>query len=140
MCHGIAEHLSSDDADLFIKNFSNVIKDPLTVAAVAALVHLRNKFLWGTLPKSCMPEVMALYGAGISAAVSGRSHRICDYMQTISALQNSLDKHAFLQFINQAFALGFSDKWSDQKSEARKGSGTSGRRGCEPKTYGGKKE
>lgn len=111
MCQAVAEHLSGDDADLFKKNFSNVIKDPLTVAAVAALVHLRDKFLWGTLPRSCLPEVMAFYGAGISAAVSGKSHRICGYMQSLCTQQISLEKVEFLEFVYQAFALGFREKW-----------------------------
>ncbi|NMB84675.1 MAG: Adenosylcobinamide amidohydrolase [Methanosaeta sp. PtaB.Bin018] len=113
MCQGIAKLLSRDNADLFEKSFSNIIKDPLTVAAVAALVHLRDKFVWGVLPKSCIPEVMALYGAQISAAVSGKSHRICDYMNALSSSQMSLDKNAFLEFVYQAFALGFQEKWSD---------------------------
>ncbi|OPY50133.1 MAG: Adenosylcobinamide amidohydrolase [Methanosaeta sp. PtaU1.Bin112] len=111
MCQAIAELLSENDADLFRKNFANVIKDPPTVAAVAALVHLRDKFLWGTLPMSCLPEVMALYGAGISAAVSGKSYRIYGYMQALCILHKSLDKHEFLGFVYQAFALGFSEKW-----------------------------
>ena len=123
MCQGIGEFLSRDNADLFEKSFSNIIKDPLTVAAVAALVHLRDKFVWGTLPKSCMPEVMALYGAQISAAVSGKSHRIHDYMQVLSSLHKSLDKHVFLEFVYQAFALGFSEKWTDPKSEICEGTG-----------------
>ena len=125
MCQGIAEFLSRDNADLFEKSFSNIIKDPLTVAAVAALVHLRDKFLWGTLPKSCMPEVMALYGAQVSAAVSGKSHRICGYMQALSSLHKSLDRLMFLEFVYQAFALGFSEKWTDPKSEICEETGTS---------------
>lgn len=117
MCQGIGEFLSRDNADLFEKSFSNIIKDPLTVAAVAALVHLRDKFVWDVLPKSCILEVMALYGAQISVAVSGKSHRFNDYMQVLSSLQKSLEKHMFLQFVYQAFALGFSEKWSDPESE-----------------------
>ncbi|NMC10816.1 MAG: adenosylcobinamide amidohydrolase [Methanothrix sp.] len=126
MCQGIAKLLSRDNADLFEKNFSNIIKDPLTVAAVAALVHLRDKFVWGVLPKSCIPEVMALYGAQISTAVSGKSHRIHDYMHALSSLHKSLDKHAFLEFVYQAFALGFSEKWTDPKSEGCEGDGLCG--------------
>lgn len=124
MCRKIAERLSRADAALFKKNFANVIKDPITVAAVAALVHLRDKFLWGTLPRSCLPEVMACYGAGISAAVSGKSHHICGYMQALSPLQMSLDKNEFLQFVYQAFALGFREKWRDPKSGAGEGTVT----------------
>jgi len=117
LCQGVGEFLSRDNAYLFEQNFSNIVNDPITVAAVAALVHLRDKFVWGVFPKSSMPEVMALCGAQISAAVSGKSHRMYDYMQVLSALQMSLDKHVFLEFIYQAFALGFSEKWTDPQSE-----------------------
>jgi adenosylcobinamide amidohydrolase len=117
LCRGIGDFLSKDDADLFEKSFTNITKDPLTVAAVAALVHLRNKFLWGILPKSCLREVMALYGAQVSAAVSGKNHRINAYTQILSSLEISLDKDAFLEFVFQAFALGFSEKWSDPSGE-----------------------
>jgi adenosylcobinamide amidohydrolase len=123
MCQGIGKFLSKDDADLFKKSFSNIIKDPITVAAVAALVHLRDKFVWGILPKSCTAEIMVLYGAQISAAVSGKSQRINDYMQMLSSLQKSLDKQVFLEFVYQAFALGFSEKWADPKSEGCGGAG-----------------
>jgi adenosylcobinamide amidohydrolase len=74
LCEGIGEFLSKDNADLFKQNFSNIVNDPLTVAAVAALVHLRDKFVWGILPESCIPEVMGRYGAQISEAVSGKSN------------------------------------------------------------------
>ncbi|NPV62314.1 MAG: adenosylcobinamide amidohydrolase [Methanotrichaceae archaeon] len=117
LCHGIGEFLSRDSADLFERNFSNIIKDPLTVAAVASLVHLRDKFVWGILPKSCIAEVMACYGAQISAAVSGKCYRIHAYTHILSSLQMSLEKHAFLEFIYQAFALGFSEKWSDDHGD-----------------------
>ncbi len=123
MCQGIANLLSRDNADLFEKSFSNIIKDPITVAAVAALVHLRDKFIWGVLPKSCIPEVMALYGAQISAAVSGKSHRIHEYMHALSSLQMSLEKHSFLGLVYKAFALGFSEKWSEEQSGACEGAG-----------------
>ena len=117
LCRGIGDFLSKDDADLFEKCFTNITKDPLTVAAVAALVHLRDKFLWGVLPKSCIAEVVALYGAQVSAAVSGKSSRINAYMQTLSSLQISLDKDAFTEFVFQAFAVGFSEKWSGPLGE-----------------------
>jgi hypothetical protein len=39
-------------------------------------------------------------------------------MQMLSALKMSLEKHAFLKFVCQAFALGFSEKWSYSESEA----------------------
>ena len=123
LCQEIGEFLSKANADLLEQNFSNIANDPLTVAAVAALVHLRDKFIWGILPESCMPEVLSLYGAQVSAAVSGKSNRSYDYMQILSALKMALDKHAFLEFVCQAFALGFSEKWSEPESEVCEGLG-----------------
>ncbi|OPY53676.1 MAG: Adenosylcobinamide amidohydrolase [Methanosaeta sp. PtaU1.Bin060] len=120
LCQRIGEFLSKENAELFECNFSNIVKDPLTVAAVAALVHLRDKFVWGILPVSCIPEVMALYGAQISAAVSGKSHRIHAYMQVLSTQKMSLDKHVFLEFVCKAFAQGFCEKWSDFEINACK--------------------
>jgi adenosylcobinamide amidohydrolase len=118
LCQKIGEFLCKDDADILEMNFSNIINDPLTVAAVAALMHLRDKFLWGILPDSCIPEVLAAYGAQISAAVSGKSNRSHAYMQMLSASDMSLEKHAFLDFVCQALALGFKEKWSYPESQA----------------------
>jgi len=118
LCQKIGEFLCKDDADVLEMNFSNIVKDPLTVAAVAALMHLRDKFLWGILPDSCIPEVLAAYGAQISAAVSGKSNRSHAYMQMLSASDMSLEKHAFLDFVCKALALGFKEKWSYPESQA----------------------
>jgi adenosylcobinamide amidohydrolase len=114
----IGEFLSKDNADILEMNFSNIVNDPLTVAAVAALMHLRDKFLWGILPDSCIPEILAAYGAQISAAVSGKGNRSYAYMQKLSASNMSLEKKAFLKFVCQALALGFREKWSYSESES----------------------
>lgn len=60
---------------------------------------------------------LSLYGAQVSASVSGKSNRSYAYMQILSALKMSLEKHAFLEFICQSFALGFSEKWSDPENK-----------------------
>lgn len=117
LCEGVGEFLSRDNAILFECNFSNITNDPITVAAVAALVHLRDKFVWGIFPESCIPELMSIYGAQISAAVSGKINRSYAYMQILSALRTSLEKRAFMEFVFQAFALGFSEKWSSSEGE-----------------------
>ena len=84
----------------------------LTVAAVAALVHLRDKFVWGILPASCMPEILSSYGAQIAAAVSGKHDRIPMYRKKLSDGKKSIDNELFLSLIYKSFALGFGDKWS----------------------------
>ena len=110
-CAGIGNSLKETEADLFNKSFLCINNDPPTVAAVAALVHLRDKFFWGILPESCMPEILSSYGAQIAAAVSGKYDRILYYMEKLSAERKSMDNEIFLNFIYKSFALGFSEKW-----------------------------
>ncbi len=121
MCEGVGAFLSKDNAALFERNFSNIVNDALTVAAVASIVHLRDKFLWGTLPESVVQEVMCIYGAEISSAVSGKFDRHFAYMDALSLLKTGLDSHTFLEFIYQAFALGFSEKWCEQEDKGSRG-------------------
>ncbi len=53
----IAAGLTKDKGNLFAANFAAVDRDPLVVAAVAALVHVSDRVAWGILPESCMPEL-----------------------------------------------------------------------------------
>ena len=118
LCQSIGNFLSKDNALLLQLNFSNIICDPLTVASVSALVHMRDKFIWGTLPEGCIAEVLCLYGAAISAAVSGKTQRIPFYMKALAELPKYLERHQFLDFVCQAFAMGFSEKWSKRDDQA----------------------
>jgi len=110
-CTGVGKHLQEAEADLFNRNFLSINHDPPTVAAVAALVHLRDKFVWGILPESCIPEILSSYGAQIAAAVSGKYGRIPYYREKLSEERKSTDNETFLNFIYKSFALGFSEKW-----------------------------
>ncbi|NDJ77221.1 MAG: adenosylcobinamide amidohydrolase [Chloroflexi bacterium] len=109
---GISAHLSAELSDLLAKNFTGVLKDPLTVAAVAALVHLRDQLVWGILPPGCLPEIMTLYGAQIAAAAAGKFARVPVYQDTLGGENMELDNPTFLTFIARALALGFSEKWT----------------------------
>lgn len=113
MCEGVGALLSEENSILFERNFINIADDPLTVAAVASLVHLRDEFLWGILPDGCTPEVMCIFGAQISATVSNKYDRRPAYMKALSSLKATVDINTFLEFIYWAFALGFSEKWCD---------------------------
>ena len=93
------------------KNFLCINNDPPIVAAVAALVHLRDKFAWNILPESCIPEILSSYGAQIAAAVSGKYDRIPYYIEELSEEGKAIDNEIFLNFIYKSFALGFRDKW-----------------------------
>lgn len=108
----IAAGLTRDKGNLFAANFAAVDRDPLVVAAVAALVHVSDRVAWGILPESCMPELQATYGAQISAAVSGIYERLPFYRAALAA-RNSSDRD-LLNLVGRAAALGFQDKWPEE--------------------------
>ncbi|NOY13811.1 MAG: adenosylcobinamide amidohydrolase [Deltaproteobacteria bacterium] len=117
---GISAHLDTEQASLLAHNFSGINRDPLTVAAVAALAHLRDKFSWGILPQTCGNEIMAAAAAQLSCAISSRYDRMEDYRLVLG--NNSgrpTTNEDFLQLCWQAFALGFSDKWPTPGAEKR---------------------
>lgn len=108
----IQAHLSAEDGMLLGHNVHAVLNDPPTVAAVAALLHLRDQFLWDVLPASCLPEVLTSYAAQIAAAVAGRPWRLPAYQQVLATTSVALDPEAVLDLVARAFALGFSEKWA----------------------------
>ncbi len=108
----IRARLAPDDAALLERNLHVVLNDPPTVAAVAALLHLRDQFLWGVLPTSCLPEVLSAYAAQIAAAVAGRPQQVPAYQQSLGAAPATLEPAAILDLVARAFALGFGEKWA----------------------------
>lgn len=108
-----AAFLNGADASLFRANFSCVERDPLVVAAVAALAHLRDKVTWGILPQSCVPELAATYGAQIASAVSGDYCRLADYRDTLADGNYRLENVDLPRLVAHAMALGFRDKWRE---------------------------
>lgn len=110
----ICAHLDPDNVRLFGDNFQVVLNDPLTVAAVAALLHLRDQFNWGVLPISCLPEVRTAYAAQIAAAVAGRPQRTPAYHEALASIRATLAPADMLDLVAQAIALGFSEKWADR--------------------------
>ncbi|GBD98052.1 adenosylcobinamide amidohydrolase [bacterium BMS3Abin07] len=109
----ISSCLSEKEAELFCRNFNAINNDPPTVAAVAAIVHLRDKIQWGILPKSCVSEILSTYGAQIAASVSGKYHRLEYYRDSLSGEFHGTGKESFLNLIYSSFALGFREKWGD---------------------------
>ncbi len=112
MIEGIGAYLSVEESRLFRENFVPVDRDPLTVAAVAALAHLRDKLSWGILPESCRPEILCSYGAQLGGAVSGKAERIPLYRTQLSAEPSGVDNASFLRLVYRAIAAGFHDKWA----------------------------
>ncbi len=111
MLEGVCAHLSPEQAELFRQNFSEIDRDPPTVAAVAALAHLWDKLSWGVLPATCRPEIMGSYAAQVCAAVSGRYQQLEDYRRRLAPLPEQGSPDDLLELVFQALALGFADKW-----------------------------
>ncbi len=98
-------------SDLLRQNFSVIERDPVTVAAVAAMVHLKDKFAWGLLPSSCWSEVMGAYAAQVACAVSGDYSTMAAYREQLAPTCSQNDNTLFIKLVCRAFAMGFTDKW-----------------------------
>ncbi len=107
----IAANLSASDSELLRSNYRSIIYDPLVVAAVAALAHLKDKFTWQILPAFMWSEIMAAFAAQAAAAVSGSYGRIEFYRTTLAPLASESSNDEFLRLICRALALGYADKW-----------------------------
>jgi len=112
MIEGVGMFLSAEERQIFRDNFASINRDPLTVAAVAALVHLRDKILWGVLPESCRPEILCSYGAQVCVAVSGKVERWAEYRKRLAMEPHGADNLSFLRLTYLAIATGFRDKWT----------------------------
>ena len=108
----ICSHLDDDFARLARDNFDSINRDPMVVAAVTALVHLRDKAAWGILPETCMKEIFSNFGAQIAMAVSGRTGQIETYRRKLSQNISDINDKAMLALIFQALAMGFEEKWT----------------------------
>lgn len=107
----ICRHLTEDDARVLSQNFKGMERDPLTVAAVAAMVHLKDKFSWGILPPTCWSEIMGAYAAQVVCAVSGDYHRLPVYRDMLAPPRDACTNPDFVNLACRALALGFSEKW-----------------------------
>ena len=107
----VTAHLTEQEAGLMRLNFSVLERDPLVVAAVAALVHVRDKVAWGTLPCGCVPELGACYGAQIAAALSGNYESLPRYRDILAQAGFTVANDDLLRLVAHAMALGFQDKW-----------------------------
>jgi len=110
---GIARHLPESLSAVFAKNFEGLNRDPLAVAAVCSLVHVRDKIGWGILPESCMKEILTQQGAMLAASISQKINRTPDYYNQLSNEPLSLDNNSVLDFIYKSCAIGYEEKWTD---------------------------
>jgi adenosylcobinamide amidohydrolase len=117
-------HLEPDRARLLEENFSVFERDPLTVAAVAAMVHLKDKFAWGILPPACWSEVMGAQAALVACSVGGDFQRLADYRDALAPTRAADGNSNFRELVCRAMALGFEDKWKQKFVEAKGGRAT----------------
>jgi len=107
----ISAMLSAEDAQLLKNNFTTLNHDPVVVAAVVALVHLRDQITWGMIPQSCLPELLYTFTAQIAAAVSGRYDQFGHYRCLLSERETHFNGNELTNIIYIALASGFADKW-----------------------------
>lgn len=111
MITGINRWLTVEQGRLLVDNFSCIDRDPVIVAAVAAMVHIKDKITWGILPIECRPEIMAVHAAQVAAAVSGKYNRLTYYQEILVLIKDKFNNEDFLNLTYRAIALGFSEKW-----------------------------
>jgi adenosylcobinamide amidohydrolase len=105
----VAALLAPDMAALARRNARALDHDPLTVAAVAALVHLHDQMVWGALPATCWPEIAVAQGALIAAAMAGRPADYDRYRARLAA--DGAEMSDPVAVAVAAISLGFADKW-----------------------------
>jgi adenosylcobinamide amidohydrolase len=114
----VAALLPEKEALLYRNNFLMVERDPLVVAAVAALAQVHDEITWGILPSSCALELWATYGAQIAAAVSGDYARFSEYRTILAAAKYPKANEGLLLLVAHSIALGFCEKWLDLNLDA----------------------
>lgn len=117
LLQSVRARLNGDDSALLSANFKGIERDPLVAAAVAALVHLRDKVAWGILPMGCVPEIWASYGAQVAAAVSGDVTRLPAYREALAAEGYTFCNQDLARLTAHALALGFKEKWPELNVE-----------------------
>lgn len=108
---GICNYLSDDNARLLKDNFHAVNRDPIVVAGIASLAHLRDKFSWGIFPASCWKEIMGAAAAQLCCSVGGNYAKMGEYRVQLAEKLTFSDNDSFLNLCWLALALGFTDKW-----------------------------
>jgi hypothetical protein len=114
LCQGIIAHLPREFAALAADNLFGLLRDPVTAAAVMALVHVRDKFAWSILPGDCWHEIMGASAAQVACAVAGRYDRMDRYRTQLAAVAGDRpDNQRLVELCCRAMALGFVDKWEE---------------------------
>jgi adenosylcobinamide amidohydrolase len=108
---GLFEGATCETRSLLTQNINTIDRDPLVVSAVMALLTIRDRILQEVLSPLSIAEVIASFGAQLSAAVSGKFDRVPEYRKQLPVDVDIREKSGFIRFIGASIAIGFSDKW-----------------------------
>lgn len=108
--------LESSDAALLEANLLSIEADPVVVAAVAGLAACLDQVRSGVLPKTCVSEIVNLYGRMIASAVSGT--------EVPEGVFEPLAAESAMDTVYAALAVGFSQKWAALHAWAAEVTGT----------------
>lgn len=107
----LAEALPQGVAALAVENRQSIDCDPLTVAGVAALVHLRDQVAWGMLPPLCWREAAVDHGALIASAAAGQPARMAAFREALAQAVATAERDDPPFVTVRAVALGYAEKW-----------------------------
>ncbi len=111
----IAGPLNAEAASLYQKNADSIDRDPHTVAAVAAVLTIRDKCVWGVLPATSFAEMAVPYLVQIAVTVSGDRERRGFFEDALQKETLSIDNGSMLDSICRSVSLGFAYKWKGRK-------------------------
>lgn len=104
-----------DDARSGLRQVPHLVdRDPLTVLAVAAFIHVCDQIGWGLVPPPCRREAAVDLGAQIAACASGRRDRWQSFRETLAerCADARRDDPAFV--VPLALGIGYAVKWEQQ--------------------------
>ena len=112
MIRGVGAQLDQAGQDLLFDNFDCLDRDPVTVAATAALVHLRDQLAWGVIAPEVRGEVFISFAAQLGAAVSGKAELVPWFLDQLDQVDPGQTDQGFLDLVYRAMGLGFGRKWT----------------------------
>jgi adenosylcobinamide amidohydrolase len=90
-------------------------RDPLTVLAVAAFIHVHDQLAWGIAPAPCQREAADSQGAQIAAAAAAGRYERWNHFHDALAEHCAAAGHDDPAFVVPlALGLGYAEKWDRQ--------------------------
>ncbi len=110
----VQNYVSGGLKETVANNHMVIDRDPLTVSAVASLVHIHDQYKWGTLPSAAYAEAAVNLAAMIAVNASGRVQDFQRYRAVLDAAECAANAHTaegIQDLVFRSIALGYLDKW-----------------------------